>query len=379
MELLVAIFWGSVFVVFWTYFGYLITLKLLSLFVNKEVDKRDPAPPVTIIVTAYNEEKRIGEKIENSLSLDYPDGKLSILIVSDGSSDGTDDIVKRYQQEGVKLLRIPERHGKHYGQKRGIELAETEIVVLTDATTFLEEDAVLKIVRSFSDPSVGVVSGEDKVSRDDINSSGEGAYVAYEMKLRNLEARVGSLVGASGSFFAIRKQLTDTWVDNMSSDFFMPIVAYMNGYRTVPDSEAVGYYTVLSDPDREFERKVRTVLHGLEVLFRFKAILNPFRYGFYSVQMISHKLMRWLAPFALLAILLTSATLYVDSLFFQIVLASQLLFYTLALIGRIFRVLQGLIVFKVPVFFVMVNTSIVMAWINYFTGKRQVVWEATKR
>ena len=379
IESLIVIFWGSLFTVFWTYFGYMITLKLLSFVVTKEVASQDHTPPVTLVVTAYNEEKRIGEKIENSLTLDYPDGKLSILIVSDASNDGTDEIVQQYEEKGIKLLRIPERHGKHYGQGRGIESAKTEIVVLTDATTFLEKGALRKIVRSFSDPTIGVVSGEDRIFQGDNNQSGEGAYIRYEMLLRVLEARVGSLVGASGCFYAIRKHLVEGWVDNMSSDFYMPIVAYMNGLRTVPDSEAIGYYTVLANPDREFERKVRTVLHGLEVLFRFKAILNPFKYGFYSIQMISHKLMRWTAPFAMLAMLLTSAALYTSSLFFQVVLIAQLLFYALALIGKIAKGLRGWVLFKIPFFFVMVNFSIVMAWKNYFTGKKQVVWEATKR
>lgn len=379
MEALEIIFWGSLLVVFWPYFGYPIMLKLISVVRAKQVDSQNHTPPVTIIVTAYNEERRISEKIENSLSLSYPEGKLDLIIVSDGSTDGTDEVVKQYEERGVRLLRIPERRGKHHGQKCGIDSARTEIIVLTDATTILEKDAIQKIVRKFADPTVGVVSGEDKIPDDRNSQSGEGAYVRYEMQLRALEAQVGSLVGASGCFFAIRKHLADTWVDNMSSDFFMPIVAYMNGFRTVPDSEAIGYYTVLSSPDREFERKVRTVLHGLEVLFHFKGILNPFRYGFYSIQMISHKLMRWLVPFTLPIMLLSSAVLSASSLFFHIVMISQVVFYSLATIGLAVKRLRSLILFKVPFFFVMVNFSIVIAWFNYITGKKQIVWEATKR
>jgi len=373
------IFWGSFLVVFWTYFGYLVTLKLISLVGTRKVDSQDHSPPVTMVVTAHNEARRIREKIDNSLSLIYPEGKLEIVIVSDGSTDGTDAIVEEFEGKGIKLLRIPKRQGKHYGQKRGIELSQTEIIVFTDATTFLEKDAIEKIVRSFADPTIGVVSGEDKIPDDLNNHSGEGAYVRYEMKLRALEAQVGSLVGASGCFFAIRKHLADTWVDNMSSDFFMPIVAYMNGFRTVPDTEAIGYYSVLSDPDREFERKVRTVLHGLEVLFQFKGILNPFRYGIYSIQMISHKLMRWLVPFTLPLMLYCSAALSTISLFFNIVLFFQVVFYSAAAIGMAVKPLRSRTLFKVPFFFVMVNFSIVIAWFNYITGKKQVVWEATKR
>jgi cellulose synthase/poly-beta-1,6-N-acetylglucosamine synthase-like glycosyltransferase len=378
-EILQIIFWISLGLVFWSYIGYLIFLKLVSMLRSHTVDRQDITPPVTLVVTAHNEVARIRQKIENCLELVYPKELVEIIIVSDASDDGTDEIVNEYAGRGVKLLRIPERKGKHYGQGKGIQKAASDLVVLSDATTFLKKDAVRKMVRCFADPKIGVVSGEDAVNEGENGSSGEGAYVRYEMKLRSLEARAGSLVGASGCFFAIRKKLADGWVDDMSSDFYMPIISYMKGYRTVPEPEAIGYYTVLGDPHREFHRKVRTVLHGLEVLFRFKAILNPFRYGFYSLQMFSHKLMRWLVPLCLVVMLVTSGLLIGSGLLYQILFAGQCLLYALALLAFFVTPLQRNTLFRIPLFFCMVNLSIAIAWFQFLTGHKQVVWTATQR
>lgn len=375
------IFWISVAVVGWTYVGYFITLLILSAFMKRPVQKAEQTPPVTLVITAWNEERRIERKICNSLEIDYPRGQLHIIVVSDGSTDGTDDIVRSFADHGVKLLRVPKRTGKHFGQRQGIEAAESDIIVLSDATTFLEPLAVRKIVENFADPTVGVVSGEDRVEIEDSGEiSGEGAYVRYEMKLREYEARVGGLIGASGCFFAIRKELAmKTWVDDMSSDFFMPIVAQLNGMRTVNEPEAVGVYRVVPDPSKEYMRKVRTVLHGLEVLFHFKSVMNPFKHGFFAFQIISHKLMRWLAPITLLAAFITSTNLVDGHPFYKFVFIVQVAFYGLALLGRLVPRLQNNALFRIPFFFVMVNVSIIEAWWQYIRGEKQVIWEATKR
>jgi cellulose synthase/poly-beta-1,6-N-acetylglucosamine synthase-like glycosyltransferase len=372
-------FWGSLLLILWSYIGYLLLLKLLSVLRPRRVAKEEITPPVTLVVTAHNEATRIKQKIENCLAMDYPEDRLQIVIVSDASDDGTDEIVRSYANRGVQLYRIMERRGKHYGQGLGIKSATADIVVLSDATTFLKADAIRMMVRNFADPSIGVVSGEDVVEESPGRSSGEGAYVRYEMKLRSLESTAGSLVGASGCFFSMRRKLVEDWVDDMSSDFYMPIVAYMRGYRTVLESEAIGYYQVLGDHSREFRRKVRTVLHGLEVLFEFKEILNPFQYGFYALQMFSHKLLRWLVPFCLVAAFASNLSLVHSGLLYQVALAGQVVLYMLALIGYLIPVLQKSILLRIPLFFCMVNISIVVAWYQYISGQRQVVWTATKR
>ncbi|MEZ5358266.1 MAG: glycosyltransferase family 2 protein [Candidatus Zixiibacteriota bacterium] len=373
------IFWLSVGLIVYTYFGYLLGLKFFAMFMTKEIKREEITPPVSIIITAYNEEKRIKQKLENTLNVDYPKDKMEVIVVSDGSTDRTDEIVKSYADRGVKLLRIEGRNGKHYGQGRGIKEATNDIVVLTDATTFLESHGIKNIIRNFADPTVGCVSSEDRMKSVGSSKSGEGAYVRYEMKLRSLESAVGSLIGVSGSFFAARKHLTEGWIDNMSADFFMPLLTYKNGYRTIIEPMAVGYYEVVSVPGKEFIRKVRTIVHGLEVLFKFKELLNPFKYGLYSLKILSHKLSRWLVPLYMVAAFATNIYLFFEHPFYEIALMAHAGLYFLALLGFLFPKLNHVFIIRLPFFFVMVNWSIVVSWYYYLIGKEFVVWEPTKR
>jgi glycosyltransferase involved in cell wall biosynthesis len=379
MVITLILFWLSIFVIFWTYFGYFAMLWIVSNTLPRKRERADFEPEVSLVITAYNEEKRIREKLDNSLSVDYPREKLEIIVVSDASTDDTNQIVRSYADRGVQLMVMSERNGKHFAQGRGIKSAKHEIVVLTDATTFLDDDALRKIVSNFADPSIGTVSGRDKILTDNGEMPGEGAYVQYEMKLRELESQVGSLVGVSGCFFAIRKQLADHWLDHMSSDFYMPIVAYMNGYRSILDDEAFGAYKVLREPQKEFERKVRTVVHGLEVLSHFKSILNPFKYGFYAFEMISHKLFRWLVPFCMVIGFISNALLVGQGDFYDWTFAIQLVFYVLVSVAFLAEKLQDHALFRYPAFLLLVNASILVAWYKYITGEQYVVWDATKR
>ena len=373
------LFWGSLLLVFWAYFGYFLALKSISLFFTRKIAKADYFPGVSLLITAHNEEKRIEEKIKNTLALNYPKDKMQIIVISDGSTDRTVEIAGSFREMGVELLEIPTRHGKHYGQGEGIKIARNDIVVLTDATTFLETNSLKNIVANFADRTVGCVSGLDMIQNSHNGPSGEGAYVKYEMKLRDLESQVGSLVGASGSFYALRKSLAGIWYPDMSNDFYLPIIARMNNYRTILDKTAVGYYNIIEDPQREFQRKVRTVVHGIDVLVKFRSILNPFRYGFFAFQMASHKLFRWLVPFALILIFCSNLFLYKDSPFYLTMLVCQLLFYLLTVSAYFIRSLQHKVLFKVPYFFVMANYSILVAWIDFLKGERYITWQATER
>jgi glycosyltransferase involved in cell wall biosynthesis len=376
---LAGIFWFSVVSIFWTYIGYYLFLRLISLGGSHTPPSGDFTPMVSIVISAYNEENSITNKLDNCLALDYPRENLEIIVASDGSTDGTDDIVRKYDDKGIKLIRLEKRMGKHFAQERGIRSAKNDIIVLTDATTILERDSVSKIVRSFADPGVGSVSGKDRVRTYASGAHGEGAYVQYEMGLRILESRVSSLVGVSGSFFAVRKEICETWYPDMSSDFFIPIVAYMLGFRSVLDEEAIGCYTIVKDPEREFARKVRTVVHGLEVLFRLRSILNPFKYGFYAFQMLNHKLMRWIVPLFFALALIFNILLVPSSQLYVLMLAFQISFYLTALGAFLVKRLEKHALFKVPFFLVMVNFSIVAAWWKFLIGERYISWERTER
>ncbi len=372
------LFIGSIFSVFYSYFGYPISLYLIGAFARKDVKRKIQFPDVTMIITAHNEEKRIGEKIENTLALSYPKEKLQVLIASDGSTDDTNRIAQNYQKSGIELLAIPHRGGKENAQKEALNAARGEVIVFTDVATMLEPSGIERIVSNFSDPSIGCVSSEDRLVGRDGKPGGEGFYVRYEMLLRRLESRVNSLVGLSGSFFAARKSVCRDFSGDMQSDFRTLLNSIKMGLRGISDPEATGSYLDVSDSHREFDRKVRTVLRGLTVFFGHMEFLNVLKYGFFSYQYFCHKLLRWLVPFFLIIAFTANLFLATKSQGYLLFLLGQLSFYGIAIWGWKARRPQGNI-FKIPYYFITVNASIAIAWCRYLRHQRVVMWTPSDR
>ena len=373
-------FWSSLGFAVYAYVGYPLLLILFSLAQSRPVRKEQCTPTVSFIITAYNEEERIGEKLENTLELSYPEDLLEIVVASDSSSDSTDEIVRSYKSRGVKLARSPERRGKEAAQKIAVEGSGGEILIFSDVATILQADAVLKIVKNFSDPTVGCVSSVDRFLDQDGRISGEGAYVKYEMFLRSLETKVNSVVGLSGSFFAARSAVCkQAWAESLQSDFNTVLNSIRMGFRGISDSDSVGYYRNILDERKEFDRKVRTVLRGISVFMRSLILVNPLKYPVFSWQLVSHKLCRWLVPFALLAAFFSNAALAGSSRAYSALLSVQIGFYAVALAGLMFRPMRQFRLVKLLTFFVLVNASILQAWIRYWSGERMVIWEPSKR
>ena len=373
------IFWASIVFVLYAYAGYLLALMVLSFVRNRPVRKADIAPSVSFIITAYNEERRIVAKLENSLQLDYPRQRFELIVASDCSMDGTDDIVREYASSGVRLIRAVERKGKEAAQQLAVSETSGEILVFSDTATTLPQNAITNIVKSFNDPSVGCVSSVDRFMDADGKVSGEGAYVRYEMLLRTLETKVNTLVGLSGSFFAARRQVCAPWASDLQSDFNTLLNSMRLGLRGVSDPDSVGYYKNLADGTKEYQRKVRTVLRGIAVLMKSLPMLNPIKYGLFAWQLFSHKLCRWLVPFAMIAILISNAVLAVGSYVYRLVFGAQLAFYVLAACYHWFKWIPDKNVFRLPSFFVIVNLSILDAWYRYLRGDRIFRWEPSKR
>lgn len=373
------IFWASIVFVLYAYAGYLLALMVLSFVRNRPVRKADIAPSVSFIITAYNEERRIVAKLENSLQLDYPRQRFELIVASDCSTDGTDDIVREYASSGVRLIRAVERKGKEAAQQLAVSETSGEILVFSDTATTLPQNAITNIVKSFNDPSVGCVSSVDRFMDADGKVSGEGAYVRYEMLLRTLETKVNTLVGLSGSFFAARRQVCAPWASDLQSDFNTLLNSMRLGLRGVSDPDSVGYYKNLADGTKEYQRKVRTVLRGIAVLMKSLPMLNPIKYGLFAWQLFSHKLCRWLVPFAMIAILISNAVLAVGSYVYRLVFGAQLAFYVLAACYHWFKWIPDKNVFRLPSFFVIVNLSILDAWYRYLRGDRIFRWEPSKR
>lgn len=378
MTIIELTFWLSLAFIAYTYAGYPLLMKALALVRPRPVRKAAITPPLTVIITAHNEEARLAAKLENTLALDYPPERLQVIVASDCSTDATDSIARGYAGRGVELVRSPVRGGKERAQRLALTRARGDIVVFTDAASRLERGVLRRLAANFADESVGCVSSEDRVLPGEGQSGGEGFYVRYEMLLRRLESEVCSLVGLSGSCFAARKRVCANFSETLPSDFNTLLECVRRGLRGVSEPAALCYYRPVAD-EREFQRKVRTVVRGLTGLAANRDMLNPFRHGLFSLSLASHKLCRWLVPFALALSLAANLALAPASPFYRALLLLQALFYALAWAGMRSRPLARLLVVKVPFFFVTVNTSIAVAWLKFLRGERIVAWQPSER
>jgi glycosyltransferase involved in cell wall biosynthesis len=373
------VFFISIFVIFFAYLGYPVSLILVGSVSGRKVNRGSLLPDVTLIITAFNEEKRIQKKIRNTLNLDYPRDRLQIIVASDGSIDRTDEIVQAYASDDIELIKISPRGGKENAQKEAINYAHGKILVFTDAATILDREGLRQIVSNFSDTTVGCVSSVDRLITEDGQVAGEGFYVRYEMWIRKLESRINSLLGVSGSFFAVRREICDDFSGDMQSDFRTALNTVKKGLRAVSDPLAIGYYQDVADERHEFDRKVRTVLRGLTVFFRHMEFLNFLKYGFFSYQYLCHKLLRWMIPVCIFIGFTTNAVLATRSLWFLILFVTQTCFYALAVWGWRNGTSRLGIWTRIPTYFIVVNASIVVAWILFFMGRRIVMWSPSKR
>ena len=369
-----AAFWISVALVIYAYAGYPCALLALTLVRDRRVKKAPIAPRVSFVIAAHNEENRIAEKIENTLQQDYPADRMEIIVASDCSTDRTDEIVRSFGRR-VLLLRARERRGKEAAQQLAVHAAMGKVLVFSDCATALAPDAVSNIVQNFADPTVGCVSSVDRLVDADGRTSGEGAYVRYEMWLRELETRANTLVGLSGSFFAARHEVCRRWASDRQSDFSTLLNAVDMGLRGVLDVDSKGYYRNISDDRREFQRKVRTVVRGIAVLTRNTRMLNPFRYGLFAWQLFSHKVCRWLVPFAMIGAFVGNLLAIDESPFYGITFVIQCAFYATALGGF----WTGASALKIPMYLVIANLGVLTAWWRYAKGERIASWSPSQR
>jgi cellulose synthase/poly-beta-1,6-N-acetylglucosamine synthase-like glycosyltransferase len=372
------LFWVSLLLVMYTYLGYPFVLWALAKLRSRDVLKKEVSPPVSIIIAARNEADKMRQKIEHTLALAYPKERVEVLVASDASEDGTDEIVREYAARGVRLVRAPQRSGKEYVQGLAVAVAKGEVIVFTDAATILEPDALRRLIQNFGDPTVGAVSTEDVIVDALGNPTAEGLYVKYEMWVRRLESRFHSLVGLSGSCFAIRKNLCADWRSALASDFMGALHAARRGYRSIADPSARGSFVAVMSAHAELRRKVRTFLRGITVLMANLDLLNPLWHGRFAFQLASHKLLRFIVPFLLLVTLTTSGLLRSEP-FFDVLFWLQIGIYFLGCVGGALSSLQRYRVVRVVYYFTMVQWAMLLAWAKYALGQQQVTWEPSKR
>jgi cellulose synthase/poly-beta-1,6-N-acetylglucosamine synthase-like glycosyltransferase len=378
MTFFLILFWLSVSLVLYTYIGYPLLLAIVSRIKNRPVKRSSYLPSVSFIITAYNEERDLEQKLENTLSLDYPAEKLEIIVASDCSTDRTDEIASRFASRGVLLHRQSQRRGKTAAQNAAVEMARGEIILFSDATTVYNKDVLRSIVRNFSDEYVGAVAGRLVYLDSYKTNTGSGArsYWNYEITLRKLESQIGSLIGVSGCLYAVRKSSYVPLYEEACSDFIIATKMVEQGQRCIFEPEAICTEHTNRRADKEFRMRVRIITQTFTDLLRHKQMLNPFKSGFYAIQLISHKVCRYLIPFFLISIFISSAFLASHSLFFAVTFALQVLFYSVALLGSIFdrfAIKAGPL--ALPYYFVLTNLAIIVAVIKFISGERYARWE----
>ncbi len=395
--LLKVLFFFCLFIVFYAYVGYglilFLMIKVKRMIGGKPTLPVLPAddllPEVTFVVAAYNEKDWMDDKIQNCLAFDYPKNKIKYLWVTDGSNDGTADVIRNYNYPAEVNNRVyheDARRGKIAAVERIMAFVDTPLVIFTDANTAVNDQAIRTIVRHYQDPKVGAVAGEKRIrmtTKDAANAAGEGIYWKYESALKRWDSELNSVVGAAGELFSLRTELFEAVPqDTLIEDFIMTLRIAQKGYKVVYEPEAFAVESSSASVKEELKRKIRIAAGGIQAIIRLSPLLNIFKYGMLTFQYVSHRVLRWtLAPLALPILLITNIILAASgSPFFQFILGAQLMFYASALIGYILE--QKAIKFKaffVPYYFCIMNYAVYRGFFRIMNGSQSVIWEKAKR
>ena len=354
---------------------------LLGAIGNRQVDRQDVTPTVTFLITAYNEQRDIAGKLEQTLALDYPQDKLDILVASDGSTDRTDEIVRQFEDRGVRLLRVEGRVGKTATQNEAVKHATGEIVVFSDATTRYESDAVLRLVRNYADPRVGAVSGRYEYHDPSDASTGPGTILfwKYENLVKSMQTRVHTITGCCGCIYSVRRGLYVPLPTDIISDLVQPLKIVEQGYRIVFEKEAIAYEETTEGAVEEFSMRVRVITRGMHGLIHMKSLLNPLRYPLISFQLFGHKVARWLVPLFGIGMLVCSSFL-LDQMLYRIAFIGMVLVLVMAAVGALADMAGKCPrLLRLPLYFIVVNFASVAAMWQVFVGVKAATWETVRR
>jgi cellulose synthase/poly-beta-1,6-N-acetylglucosamine synthase-like glycosyltransferase len=378
---LVVVFWAAIGTVVYAYAGYPVVLVILSMFRIRRPHFQPPAglPRVSLLISAHNEATVIAQKIENSLALDYPRDLLEIIVISDASTDSTDAIVTSYRGRSVILKRYDGHIGKTACLNRVMPSLAGEIVIFSDANSQYDTGALRHLIERFSDPSIGWVTGTTRYesSAEEGPISSAGLYTRIEQATKILEGRIGSCVGADGAIFAIRKSLYRPLNESDINDFVIPAVIKEQGYNGVLAPQAFCVERSAGSVSGEFTRHIRITTRTLRAIFNHRGLLNPFRFPLFAFQLASHKLVKFIVPFALCAIFATNALIIVlksDPLYI-VFFCLQLIVYILWLADWLgFRVSFLAGPCRITQTFCAVNLAILIGWIKFFKGEKFTTW-----
>ncbi len=364
----------------YVYLGYPLLLGALSLL--RPGRQRSPGcePMLSVLIAAHNEEISIRKKLEATLSLDYPADKLEVLVLSDGSTDRTDEIVRLVADPRVRLIRTESRGGKTNAQNRGAREARGDILVFSDATTIYHSQALRRLAANYQDPRVGAVSGRYQYFDAAGNSPtglGSIAFWNYENFIKQTQSRVSTITGCCGCIYSVRRSLYTELNPDIISDLVQPLWVIQKGFKVVFEPEAMAYEETTRSTQEEFSMRVRVVTRGMGGLLSVRELFKPWKYPWVCFQLVSHKVLRWLVPAFLVILLLSNIPLAVRP-FFAFTLVGQVLFYLLAAVAKVVPIHRTWRVLGVPLFFCTLNAAAVVSLIRLGQGQRYTVWQPTR-
>lgn len=379
------LFWGALSLIIYAYVGFPLLLLVRGLLIRKSIKKATITPKVSLIIVAHNELATIGAKLANILELTYPQNKLEIIIASDGSDDGMNELVARHPDQRIRLLALP-RQGKIPALNHAVTQATGEILVFSDANSMYKADALQMLIAPFADPTIGAVGGNQCYVPDATSNMvglGERFYWNFDRILKSMQSKAGNMISATGAIHAIRSELFQPVPLGVGDDFVISTRTIEQGYRLVFEPKAIAYESIAPTDKAEFNRKVRVIVRGLRGLWAVKALFNPLRYGFYAIQITSHKLLRWSISLLLITLFATSLSLYGSGAHYRLFTQAQLLFYAFALIAWGLRnttlaYWNSFKLLALPFYFCLANYAALCAWQQVINGKRVDIWDSKR-
>ena len=374
------VFWLAALLLFYVYAGYPLLLALCGLFIRRQRPEPGYSPPISILIAAYNEEAAIERKLQQTLALEYPADKVEILVLSDCSTDRTDELVKAFPDQRVRLVRMPERRGKTHAQNQGIKQAKGEVVIFSDATAIYHPKALVYLACNYQDQSVGAVSGRYQYfDPGDQSPTGLGsvAFWNYENLIKKLQSRIRTITGCCGCIYSVRKAAYTDLADDVISDLVQPLQAIRKGYRVLFEDRALAYEETTQSTAEEFAMRVRVVTRAMRGLLSVSDLLMPWKFLWPAFQLWSHKVLRWMVPLFLITIFCANLLL-LDSPIYRLTLAAQLLVYGAAIVNMLVPLHRKWKPLGIPLFFCTLNAAALVSMIEICRGRKYVTWQTVR-
>jgi cellulose synthase/poly-beta-1,6-N-acetylglucosamine synthase-like glycosyltransferase len=381
LEPAAVVFWACVALVAWTYAGYPLLVALVASIVRRTAPAPRGLPRLSVVIAACNEVASIGRKLEQTLALDYPAELMEIVVVSDGSTDGTDEVVAACSDPRVRLLRVPERRGKTNAQNLAVRECRGEVVVFSDATTLYHPRSLRLLAGNYGDRSVGAVSGRYQYFDPEGRSPtglGSVAFWSYENLIKTGQSRIHTITGCCGCIYSVRRDLYTELPADIISDLVQPLHVIKQGYRVVFEHRALAYEETTQTTGEEFAMRVRVTTRGMRGLLSVRDLLVPWRHPWVSFQLFSHKVLRWLVPTYLLGLFASSALL-ASVPFYRAAFVAQGVFYLAALVGVFVPLHRRFKPAALPLYFCTLNAAALLSLVELLRGRKYVAWQTVRR